>query len=52
MSYINVNFQGCTTINKLWARSFHHNNSEIPSFTFWMDTNFQSCGTINRLLGH
>ena len=35
-----TNFQGCTTIHKLWGRSFPYNNSEIPSFTFWINMNF------------
>ena len=29
-----------------------YNNSEIPSFTFWIDMNFQDCSTINKLLRH
>ena len=45
-----MNFQGCTTIHKLWGRSLPYNNSEIPSFTFWINMNFQDCSTINKLL--
>ena len=41
-----MNFQGCTTIHRLWGRSFTYNNSEILSFTFWIDMNFQDCSTI------
>ena len=47
-----MNFQGCITIHTLWGRSIPYNNSEIPSFTVWLDTNFQDCSTIIKLLGH
>ena len=47
-----MNFQDCSTINRLFGHSISNSNSKIPSFTFWMLTNFQGCTTIHTLWGH